>query len=159
MGERADQNGMVMLTLKELHELWLTQRAERLRSDEQMEPGRRGNGVGFTLPRLNDLFPEALFPTVEALRHDWEGIYFWIFSEYEPGFYPGKSTFFFTKDRQEHGEDREWREVAEAKDKEVEVHHLAGRHGTCKTIHLHDLTEHLRMCLNKVQAAELVGGR
>ena len=158
-GERADQNGMVILTLKELHELWLAQRAERLGSDEQMEPGRRGNRVGFTLPRLNDLFPEALFPTVEALQHDWEGTYFWIMSEYEPGFYPGKSTFFFTKDRQEHGEDREWRKVAEAKDKEVEVHHLVGRHSTCKTIHLHDLTEHLRMCLNKVQAAESVGGR
>ncbi len=142
-GERADQNGMVILTWR-----------SRLGSDEQRVPGRKGNGAGFTLPRLNDLFPDALFPTVEALRHDWEGIFFWVFSEYEPGFYPGKSTFFFTKGKQELGEDVRWSKVAEAKDKEVEVHHLAGMHDTCKTIHLNDLTEHLRMCLSKVQAAE-----
>jgi amino acid adenylation domain-containing protein len=142
-GELADQKGLVILTL-----------VNRLGSDEQREPERKGNGAGFTLPRLNDLFPDTLFPAVEALRADWEGIFFWVFSEYEPGFYPGKSTFFFSKDKQELGEDVEWRKVAEAKDKEVEVHHLVGRHDTCKTIHLDDLAEQLRMCLNKAQATE-----
>ena len=72
----------------------------RLRNDEQGEPEREDNRTGFRLPRLNDLFPEALFPPVEALRRDWEGIFFWVYSEYEPSFYPGKSTFFFTRDKQ-----------------------------------------------------------
>ena len=34
-----------------------------------------------------------------------------------------------------------------------------GGHDTYKTIHLHDLAEHLRTCLNKVQAAEPAGRR
>jgi hypothetical protein len=80
-------------------------------------------------------------------------------SEYEPGFYPGKSTFFFTKDSQEHSEDVKLGKVAEAKDQEVEVYAIAGMHDTCKTIYLHDMAEHLRMCLNKVQAAEPIGVR
>ena len=156
--EQAAQNGMALLMLKELHDLWLDQRAGYLGSDEQIETAFRDNGVGFVLPRFNDLFPEALFPTVEAIQHDWEGIYFWVMSEYEPDFYSGKSTFFFTKNRQEHGEDMEWRSIAEVKDKEIEVHYLAGHHGTCKTIHLNDFTEHLRICLDKVQAVEPVEG-
>ncbi len=151
--ERADRNGMTILTLGNEYELWLHHSAWHLGSDEQKGPGRRGKGVGFTLPQLKELFPEALFPTVEALWHDWEGLYFWVMSEYEPGFYPGKSTFFFTKDRQERGVDEEWRKVAEALDQEIEIHRLAGGHDTCKTIHLLDLTEHLRLCLNEVQMA------
>jgi amino acid adenylation domain-containing protein len=151
--EQADRNGMTILTLGNEYELWLHHSAWHLGSDEQKGPGRRGKGVGFTLPQLKELFPEALFPTVEALWHDWEGLYFWVMSEYEPGFYPGKSTFFFTKDRQERGVDEEWRKVAEALDQEIEIHRLAGGHDTCKTIHLLDLTEHLRLCLNEVQMA------
>ena len=79
----------------------------------------------------------------------------WVASDYLPGLYPGKSTFFFTRDSEERGEGAEWLRVAAAKDKEVEVHHVAGTHSTCKTKHIHDLAEHLRMCLNKVQEAEL----
>ncbi len=74
-------------------------------------------------------------------------------SEYEPDFYPGKSTFFFTKNGLKHSDVVKWRKIAEAKDKEVEVHLLVGGHDTCTTIHLHDLTEHFHMCLNKVQTA------
>jgi amino acid adenylation domain-containing protein len=125
-----------------------------LGSEEQKRTGRKGNRVGFTPSRLNALFPEPLFPAVETLRRDWEGIFFWVISGYEPDFYPGKSTFFFTKDKQKRGYDMKWHKVAAAKDKEVAVHHLVGGHETCKTVHLDDLTEHLRLCLNKVQAAE-----
>ena len=153
-GKRADQNGMVILTLKELYDIWLNQDTERSENDEQIEPGHRGNGVGFTLPRLNDLFPEALFPPVEALRKDWAGIFTWVISEYEPGFYPGKSTFFFAEDSREHGHNVDWHKIAQVKDKEVEVHFIAGTHTTCKTRYLHDLTERLRMCLSKAQVAQ-----
>jgi amino acid adenylation domain-containing protein len=142
-GELAGRKGRVIQTLM-----------SRSGSDVKAELERNANGRRFTLPRLNDLFPDTLFPTVETLRADWEGRFFWIFSEYEPGSYPGTSTFFFSKDAQELGEDVAWCKVAEAKDEEIEVHLLVGHHDTCKTIHLDDLTEQLRVCLNKVRAAE-----
>ena len=50
--------------------------------------------------------------------------------------------------------DIEWRKVAEAKDKEVEVHMIAGTNTTCKTKYLHDLTEYLRTCLSRAQVAK-----
>jgi len=146
--------GGVILTLKELHEHKLERDAEHLETDEQIEPGGRGNSVGFVPSKLDAIFPEPIFPTAEALHQDYEVRFFWMASEYVPGLYPGKSTFFFTRDSEERGLDTKWRKVATAKDKEVEVHRIAGLHDTCKTIHLHDLAEHLRMCLNKVQAAE-----
>ncbi len=136
--ERADQNDMIIWTF-----------GSRLRNDQQEGTEEEGKGVGFPPPRL-----KALFPTIEVLQADWEGLFFWIFSEYEPSFYPGKGTFFFTKNKQERRDDVKWRKIAAAKDQKVEFHHLAGRHDTCKTVHLDDLTEHLAMCLNKVQAAE-----
>jgi hypothetical protein len=54
------------------------------------------------------------------------------------------------------GKDVEWRKVAEAKDKEIEVHIVAGTHETCKTERLHDLSECLRMCLSKALEIEEV---
>ncbi|MFL5663118.1 MAG: non-ribosomal peptide synthetase, partial [Ktedonobacteraceae bacterium] len=147
--------GGVILTLRELHAHKLERDAEGLETDEQIEPEGKGNRIGFALPKLDAIFPEPIFPTAEALHQDYEFMFFWIAAEYVPGFYPGKSTFFFTRDSEERGLDAKWRKkVAAAKDKEVEVHHIAGMHETCRTIHLHDLTEHLRMCLNRVQTAE-----
>jgi hypothetical protein len=147
--------GGVILTLSELHAHKLERDAEGLETDEQIEPEGKGNRIGFALPKLDAIFPEPIFPTAEALHQDYEFMFFWIAAEYVPGFYPGKSTFFFTRDSEERGLDAKWRKkVAAAKDKEVEVHHIAGMHETCRTIHLHDLTEHLRMCLNRVQTAE-----
>jgi hypothetical protein len=127
------------------------QGAEGRGSDEQAVPGCKGKEAGFPLPRLKELFPEALFPPGEAFRHDWPGIFVWVMSEYEPGSYPGTSTFFFTRDSQEHGEDVKWRQVAEAKDQEIEVYTIAGLHDTCKTLHLNDMSERLRMCLSSAQ--------
>ena len=72
-----------------------------------------------------------------------------------PDSYPNKSTFFFFSDSVEGGRSERWRKMAQAKDKEVEIHVIAGTHDTCKTIHLYDLAEHLRMCLNKEQIQEV----
>ena len=148
-------NGGVILRLKALHEKKLERDAEYLETDEQIELGGRGNRVHFALPKFNTIFLESILPTAEALHRDYEGMFSWVASDYVPGLYPGKSTFFFTRDSEERGEGAEWLRVAAAKDKEVEVHHVAGTHSTCKTKHIHDLAEHLRMCLNKVREAEL----
>jgi non-ribosomal peptide synthetase component F len=50
---------------------------------------------GAYVPRVDAIFPDPLFPTAKALRHDWKGIFHWSASVYVLGFYPGKSTFFF----------------------------------------------------------------
>ncbi len=150
VSQRVSPKESAILTLKELHEHKLEQDAEHLETDGQIGPGGRGNRAGFALPKFDAIFPEPIFPAAEALHQDYEFQFFWTASEYVPGLYPGKSTFFFTRDTEEHGLDAKWRQVAAAKGKEVEVHRIAGRHSTCKTIHVHDLTEHLRMCLDKV---------
>ena len=154
---RVGQNGGAILTLKAQHELWLSYGSEPSKTDEQVDKGPGRHSLHVALPMIAALFPEALFPTIEALRHDWEGLFTWIASDYTPGFYAGKSTFFFSWDW--HSEEPlpssvKWRKVAKAKDQEVEIHSIAGTHDTCKTEHLHDMAEHLRTCLNAVQEAE-----
>lgn len=154
--EQANQNGGTILVLKALHELWLSYGRERSETDEQIELGPRSHNVRFALlrARLASVFPDAIFPTSEDICQDWEGIFHWTASDYVPGFYPGKSTFFFSwgwHSEVQHHYSMKWRKLAEVKDKEVEIHTIAGTHDTCKTEHLHDLTEHLRMCLNKAQ--------
>jgi len=91
--EWVNLNGGTILALKALHELRLVYGAGYLENDEQLE--HRYSNMSFALPRLDAIFPDPLFPTVEALRHDWEGIFHWSASVYVLGFYPGKSTFFF----------------------------------------------------------------
>ncbi len=149
--EQVKQNGGTILTLKALHELWLSFDKESEEIDEQVGPRPK---VHFALPRLTAIFPDVFFPTTEALHHDWGGLFHWMAAAYEPGYYPGKSTFFFSWDW--HSEEPlpdivQWRKVAKAKDREVEMHTITGTHDTCKTTYLHDLTEQLRMCLNSVQ--------
>jgi pimeloyl-ACP methyl ester carboxylesterase len=92
-----------------------------------------------------------LFPGIEFLRTDWIGIFVWILSQYKTRQYPGKVTYFWAREEAERI--RAWRgKIAEAK--ELEVHLIPGTHDTCRTEHLHDMAEHLKFCLSKVQAAE-----
>jgi amino acid adenylation domain-containing protein len=114
-------------------------------SDEQAATG--------SLPRTRELFLKALFPTLEALHDDWEGKFAWTVSGYEPGMYPGKSTFIFTSDGHVSGWDVDWRNIAETKDEGVEMSIIAAAHDTCKTKHLLALTEPLRLCLDRAQRA------
>jgi len=92
----------------------------------------------------------SLFPTTEALRQDGSNILAWVAAPYIPREYPGKVTFLWASE----GPYRrvEWLKVAK---EEGEVHFIPGSHLSLLTEHLHDLAEHLRMCLSKAQAAEL----
>jgi len=91
-----------------------------------------------------------LIPTAEALRQDWMGIFSWMVSDYVPHQYPGKVTYFWASEKP--GSRRMWwGEVAETEDEEVYV--IPGKHMTLVTEHIHDLTEQLRVCLSKAQAA------
>jgi hypothetical protein len=144
----------ILLMMKRLFERKLDWNTEHPGIDKQIEPGRGGNRMGFALSRLNEIFPDPIFPTDEVLHQDYASIFCWVASDYVPGLYPGKSKFFFTRDRLKKGEDVGWRKVAEANDNEVEAHVIPGTHSTCRTKYLHDLAERLRMCLSTVQAIE-----
>jgi acyl carrier protein len=150
VSQEVDPQGGLILMLGELHAHKLEHDAEHNTKHMETDPIDRDNRVDMAL-QIASLFPEPIFPTEEALYQDYEFLFFWTSAEYRPSPYPGKSTFFFTQDSEKQGLDAKWYKVVAAKDQEVEFHHIAGRHNTCKTIHLHDLTKHLRMCLNKVQ--------
>jgi hypothetical protein len=100
------------------------------------------------LPRL-----AALFPTAEALRQDYLGIFEWVDMGYmPPSLYPGKITFFWPRESPWHTVSAGWRKVVKAKRaQEVEAYVVPGRQETWKREYLHQLAEHLRMCLNKAQ--------
>ncbi len=149
--EQMRPNGGSILALKALHELRLGQGTEYWLFNRKVESKGRSNKVGLAFPRLTSIFPDSFFPTRETLRYDWEGLFHWATSSYLPDFYPNKSTFFFFSDSVEGGRSEGWSKMAQTKDKDVEIHVIAGTHDTCKTVHLHDLIEQLRMCLNKAQ--------
>jgi len=158
VSQKVDPKGGIILALGELHAHKLELAAEHLDADEQIDPVNSDHSVGFALPKLAAIFPEPIFPTTEVLHQDYEFMFFWTSSAYVPDLYAGKSTFFFTHGSEVQGLDAKWSKVATAIDKEVEVHHISGWHNTCKTIHLHDLTRKLRMCLNKAQEATPTAG-
>lgn len=140
-----------IMTLKALHERRLAHQAQQLRTDEEIELDDRREG--FAVPTISSLFPDAIFPPVEVLRADYGGLFYWSVTAYVPGPYAGKSTFiFFGEDQREQRYRAKWRKLAEAKDKEVEVHVLAGTRDSCKTKDLPHLTACLRACLSKAQA-------
>ncbi|GAC1398979.1 MAG: hypothetical protein NVSMB49_08130 [Ktedonobacteraceae bacterium] len=152
--EQVHPKGSVILALKTLHELWLSHGVEQPERNEQTEAGHKRNKAHVALPKLNGLFPDPIFPTAESLRHDWGGMFLWTTSVYEPSFYPGKSTFFFFQDSEEHQRGKPWRKVAKAKDKEVEIHIVPATHDSSKTVDLHNLTNYLHICLSNVQEGD-----
>ena len=89
---------------------------------------------------------KALFPGIEKLRKDYLNILQWLVSTYQPELYPGKITFFWTREdaaRRSVG----WRNVARAKRGEVEIHLIPGNHLTSRVEYLYVLAERLRACL------------
>ena len=90
----------------------------------------------------------SLIPATGALRQDWMAVFIWAVSGYIPRRYRGKMTYLFAR---ENPDSRKlwWGKVAETEN--VDIHFIPGTHETCRTDHLHELAEHLRICLEKVQ--------
>jgi hypothetical protein len=91
---------------------------------------------------------DSLFPSVEALRYPWAGVYRWVAAGYDklkP--YQGKITLFWASEAFDHC--GPWRKVSEAKD--VEAHIFPGTHFSCKTENLHLIAERLSIYLKKTQ--------
>ncbi|MBA2678732.1 MAG: alpha/beta fold hydrolase [Ktedonobacteraceae bacterium] len=95
------------------------------------------------LARLRSFLPPA-----EAIRLDYSCIYDWTAVRYQPAdLYPDKITFFWDSEEPWHRVG--WRKTYETN--EVEIHIIPGTQMASRTTHLPALTEHLRICLNKVQ--------
>lgn len=91
----------------------------------------------------------TLLPAAEALRQDWMAVFAWAVSGYFPRKYPGKMTYLLARENP----DRRhlwWGEIAESE--HVEILSIPGTHETCRTTHLHEMTQQLRRCLSKAQA-------
>jgi amino acid adenylation domain-containing protein len=94
---------------------------------------------------------KALLPRLETLRSDWLNTYDWLAANYKPSLYPGKITFFWSKEEPERAHD--WRNVIKAKEGEVDIYINPGDHISARTEYLPILAQRLRECLMKAQAA------
>ena len=94
---------------------------------------------------------KALIPQYQLMRRNYPDVYGWQTLDYEPESerYPGKITFFWTREEPERS--KGWRKTIKAKQGEVETHIIPGNHITSKTEHLPTLTEYLSECLKKAQ--------
>jgi amino acid adenylation domain-containing protein len=92
--------------------------------------------------------PKALFPGKDVLRQDWLSVYEWGVAGYSPSPYQGKVTFFWTEEepKRKYG----WRPWM--KSNEADIHIIPGNHITSRTRYLSVLADHLRTCVQDVQA-------
>jgi thioesterase domain-containing protein len=89
----------------------------------------------------------ALLPPIEAILQDYAAIYDWSAMLYKPpDLYPGKITFFW--DSEEPFRRVGWRKARATN--EIETHIIPGAQMACRTEYLPILTEHLRICLDKI---------
>jgi thioesterase domain-containing protein len=104
------------------------------------------------IQRWQDEHPRrfSFIPAAEALRQDWMAVFIWAVSGYIPHRYPGKMTYLFARENPD-SRNLWWGKVTEAEN--VDIHFIPGTHETCRTAHLHEMAEQLRICLNKVQDA------
>jgi hypothetical protein len=119
--------------------------SELLEAVNQGEPGYGRSKVGFT----SSLILKAMVPKAEILRRDSPNTYAWVDSDYTPGLYPGRITFFWTSE--EPWRPVGWQNIVKAKEGEMEIHAIPGNHITSRTEHLQVLAEHLRDCVKRVQ--------
>ena len=92
----------------------------------------------------------SVFPTIQALRQDWMGIFVWMVSGYSrPRQYPGKAIQIWAIN--DPVRRKAWPKVAVAK--EEETHFIPGKHFNLITDQLHILSTQLKTCLEKLQGA------
>ncbi|HEY7416474.1 MAG TPA: thioesterase domain-containing protein [Ktedonobacteraceae bacterium] len=95
----------------------------------------------------------SLVPTGEMLRHDWIGIFVWVFSHYLPRYYPGKLIYLWARDEPGNRWVGKLGNVVKAE--EVEIQFIPGTQWSCRHEHLHEMAQQLKVCLDKAQASAL----
>ena len=91
-----------------------------------------------------------LVSNAKTLRKDWTGIFEWVASAYDPDLYPDKLTFLW--DSEDPKRRAGWEKVLATAN--AISYDMPGTHITCRTEHLPELIEHLRLCLNQAQETE-----
>jgi thioesterase domain-containing protein len=91
---------------------------------------------------------QALFPSVEALRYNWFGLYRWIVANYAAGPYPGKLTLLWSSEADARSSN--WRTLSGAKEIEEQV--FPGIHVMYGNENLPLLAERLNAYLLEAQA-------
>ncbi len=147
--EQIREDGGTVLALKSLYELHLGQRNELQGITAAVKDITRKNvqgSGGFAAGRVKwgELFPDALFPSLAALLHDWGHVFYWQAAEYVPARYNGKSSFVFFHESKGYRQRARRLKLARTIDREVEVQTLPGTEGTWKTTHLHQLATYIR---------------
>lgn len=89
------------------------------------------------------------FPTSEALRTDWIGIFSWITSSYVSRLYPGTITYFWAREEPP-SRRRAWERMG-LRAIATEYEAIAGTHDSCRNEDLPDLAAHLKGCLERVE--------
>ena len=90
----------------------------------------------------------SILPAAAALRLDWLAVFAWPVSGYVPRPYPGRLTYLLATDNPDR------RNLWWGKPKatpNVEIHMIPGDNVTCRTAHVQDLAEQLRMCVSRAQ--------
>jgi thioesterase domain-containing protein len=117
----------------------------RLRIKQRLEMLRQNNAREVASVS-NNVWAKLFLPTA-ILRMEWTAIYDWIALGYVPEkLYPGKIIFFW--DSEDAWRPVWWRPIMKAKASEIENYMLPGSHITCRTDHLHAMSEQLRTCLH-----------
>ncbi len=101
--------------------------------------------------RARGLLDLPLLPKPELLHRNWLGIFIWLTARYRPHPYPGKMTYLWSREEPSNRRAGKWGSVTKAG--EVEIQFIPGTQTTCRTEHLHDLAERLRLCLDRVENA------
>jgi pimeloyl-ACP methyl ester carboxylesterase len=107
----------------------------------------------FLRPSRDPSLRLSLIPTVEMLRHDWIGIFVWVFSHYRPRYYPGKLLYLWTTDEPGNRKVGTWGHVVNAE--EVAIQFIPGTQWSCRHEHLHEMAQRLKACLTRAQANAL----
>ncbi len=85
------------------------------------------------------------FSPAQTLRRDWMGKFIWIVSSYIPRPYDRDIVYLWASEKPA---DRKvwWGQAVE--NEHVKFYNIAGSHETCRTEHLGDLGQHIKMCLD-----------
>jgi thioesterase domain-containing protein len=87
-------------------------------------------------------------PSAKYLRKQWAGIYRWVVAGYEGGAYPGKIRILWSTEHVAKAID--WSKFSGSTD--IESSTFAGTHMSTKEENVPVIIEHLRKCLDEVQA-------
>jgi thioesterase domain-containing protein len=100
---------------------------------------------------------QVLWPSSEALRKDYVGVFMWLSALYAPGFYPGKVSMLWNKEDPFYR--KLWFHLNKWRDQAVTSEIVEGDHITIRTDFLQGLAMRIRAILTRNQATHFGTGK